>query len=102
MHEARVLEGRMVSSKSCSRVRDVDKGVTGMNGREKYHLDEGNCPQGKSMIFYQKRKETKIELVARPVAALLEVPVLGAGAGFVLGAAVTALALLLAVVFVAT
>merc|ERR1719385_655137 len=36
------------------------------------------------------------------VAALLVVPVLGAGAGLVLGAAVTALALLLAVVFVAT
>ena len=59
-------------------------------------------PPGKSMIFTKNRKHSKIEFVARPVAALLVVPVLGAGAGLVLGAAVTALALLLAVVFVAT
>ena len=52
--------------------------------------------------LYKKRKHSKIEFVARPVAALLVVPALGAGAGRVLGAAVTALALLLAVVFVAT
>ena len=55
------------------------------------------------MIFFtKKRKQTKIEFVARPVPALLVVPALGAGAGLVFGAAVTALALLLAVVFVAT
>ena len=37
--QSRALEGRHVSSKSPSRVRDGDKGVAGRNGREEYFPD---------------------------------------------------------------
>ena len=54
--ESRALEGRRVSSKSPSRVRDRDEGVAGRNGREKYFPSEESLifPPGKSMIFYKK------------------------------------------------
>ena len=59
--ESRAREGRHVSSKSPSRVRDGDKGVAGKNGREKRLLDEGQIYD-----FSQKGNRKKIELVARP------------------------------------
>ena len=70
--ESRAREGRRVSSKSPSRVRDGDEGVAGRKGREKYFSDKGSliCPPGKSMMFYTKSKLRKIESVARPVARL--------------------------------
>ena len=54
--KSRAWEGRRVSSKSPSRVRDGDEGVAGRNGREYCFPDEGSliCPPGKSMSFYKK------------------------------------------------
>ena len=44
------------------------KGVAGRNYREQCFPDEGSliCPPGKSINFFTKRKQKKIELVARP------------------------------------
>ena len=53
--ESMALDGRRVSSKSPTRVRDGDEGVAGRNGGEK--PDQG--------IFHAKRKQ-KLELVAGP------------------------------------
>ena len=65
--ESRAQEGRRVSSKSPSRVRDGDEGVVRRNGREQCFSDKGSliCPPGKSMSFHKKETE-KNELVARP------------------------------------
>ena len=60
-HKARQrsLGGRLVSSKSPSRVRDRDKGVAGRNEREYQFPTEGSliCLPGKSMTFYKKETE---------------------------------------------
>ena len=76
MHEARVLEGRCVSSKSPSRVRDRDERVAGRDYRKWCFPDEGSliCPPGKSMIFYKKETRKMIELVARPGRRLAVAP----------------------------
>ena len=68
--ESRAREGRRVSSKSPSRVRDGDEEVAGRNGREYCSPNEGSliCPPGKSMIFHKKETE-KNELVTRPEAS---------------------------------
>ena len=60
--EARALEGRRVSSKSPSRFRDGDEEVAGRNGRNWFSPDEGSLIflEGKSMIFYKKRKQDKM------------------------------------------
>ena len=67
--ESRAREGRRVSSKSPSRVRDGDEGVAGRNGQKLCFPDEGSLiyPPGKSMFFYKKETEKKNELEARPV-----------------------------------
>ena len=56
------LEGRLVSSKSPSRVRDGDEGAAGRNAREQCFPDEGSliCPPGKSMIFDKKETEKNL------------------------------------------
>ena len=66
--ESRALEGHSVSSKSPSKVLGRDKGVAGRNKREKHFPEERSliCPPGKSMIFFQKRKQKFFRLVARP------------------------------------
>ena len=66
--ESRALEGRCVSSKSPSKVRDRDQGVAWRNERKRIVFpDEGSLiwPTGKSMHFYKKETE-KNELVSRP------------------------------------
>ena len=65
--ESRALEGRRVSSKSPSRVRDREEGVAGRNGREK-HFRQGVIDLTSRQIndFLQKGKQKKIELVFRP------------------------------------
>ena len=57
--ELRAWEGRRVSSKSPSRVRDGDEGVAGRNVRELCFPDEGSliCPPGKSMSCHKKETE---------------------------------------------
>ena len=64
--KSRALEGRCVSSKNPSRVRDGDEGVAGRNRREKHIPAEGSliCPQA-NQLFCTKRKQKKIELVAQ-------------------------------------
>ena len=57
--ESTALEGRCVSSKSPSRVRDGYERVAGRNGREKYFPNKLSlfCPLGKPMIFYKNESE---------------------------------------------
>ena len=59
---SRALEGRSVHSKSPSKVRDLDVGVAGRNGREKCFLDKGSliCPPGKSIFFCKKETENRL------------------------------------------
>ena len=60
--EWRALEGRRVSSKSPSRVRDGDEGVAGRNKREQRFPNEGSliCPPGNAMNdYFTKRKQKK-------------------------------------------
>ena len=59
--ESRAPEGRHVSSKSPSSVRDRDEGVASRNRREKYFFGKSDA-----MIFFYKMETEKIELVARP------------------------------------
>ena len=63
----RPLDGRRVSSKSPSRVRECDAGVAGRNEREKYFPQyDGslNYPPGKSMIFFIKKKQRYKNVIA--------------------------------------
>ena len=60
----RALEGCHVNSKSPSRVRDGEEGVAGRNRREKHFLTRQVVI--KSIIFFPKRKNETIELVAGP------------------------------------
>ena len=60
MHEARAREGRRVSSKSPSRVRDGGEGVAGRNEREKCFPDEAGFsifPPGNSDTLQERKDE---------------------------------------------
>ena len=67
--KSRALEGRRVSSKSPSRVRDGDKGVPGRNGRDQYfprqEVIDLPSRQINDFDFLQKGNK-KIELLSRP------------------------------------
>ena len=66
--KSRALEGRLVSSKSPSRVREGDEGVARRN-KIVVLPSEGSLisTQGKSMIFYIKANGKKLDLVTKPV-----------------------------------
>ena len=67
--EPRALEGHRLGRKSPSRVRDGDKLLDGRNGQEKCFLYQEviDLPSKQIYDFTQKRKQKKLELVARPV-----------------------------------
>ena len=67
--DLRALEGHRVSPKSPPRVQGGDKGVAGSNGTDKYFPRSGVVIDRPDdlMMNYIKRKQKKIELVARPV-----------------------------------
>ena len=70
--EWRALEGRRVSSRNPSRVRDGDKGVAGRNGREYVVFPRWgviDLPSRQINYFFAKAKQKKIYLVPIPAAA---------------------------------
>ena len=77
LHEPklRALEGCPVSSKIPSSVGGQGKEVAGRNGREQYSPQRGviDLPSRQINYFLQKRKQKKIEFVARPAVSLVVV-----------------------------